>query len=593
MIDRLTLSLPKPASQDSRRQWQNRLQTALSRIAIAPNLPPQGILIVRHLPDPNPGQLLRENGWQNWEQAAQNSLLHCWRTAAYPARQSVSASANSVWFGDRAEWLACLSRDLTRGVARDRWWWQTILRSYSYHRPSETLTALWLEESQALPAAIALLWQWEGAGIRDLLLNFSTTQAQQIISQLILTYELPSLPENSQLLAILMPLFPHPIRSCLPILAPEHQGLLALGLTLPHSLSLLRSRFASAAASLTQFNSADQNQVDENKDGRPIPVDSTDKPPLRAISDGQAFDTEPQAPLPSSFFIESPAIPLFPNLVSDRPIADRSSLGDRPSLSYAVSLQSPNPVSLPIATESTSTPSPISQSSPIPPDITNQSALPSNFSLESPAIPLFPNLVSDRPITDRSSLGDRPPSATPLPSPNAVPPVAPESSLNPALIPQSSPIKPDNPELGIATSLGGLWYLVNVLIDLNWLSDLPPLDPWHQLSAIAQALLPDIPPDPTWGILTELAGDSPFESDLQTWQTQALERVNAYLDESLEYPADFPAAIAEPAILYLTRTHVDLTFSLDRVRLDIRQAGLDRDPGWVPELARAIAFHYE
>jgi hypothetical protein len=469
---------------------------------MAPSLPPQGILIVCHLPDPNPGQLLAAGGWQLWERAAQNSLLYCWRTAAYPARQSVPASANSVWFGDRAEWLACLSWDLARGVARDHWWWQTALRAYAHHSPSETLTAIWLEESQALPAAIALLWQWEGAGIRDLFLAFSEIQTQQLIAQLALTYELPPLPENSQLLAILMPLLPNPIRSFLPILTTEHQGLLALCLTLPQALSLLRSPIT--------VNLADEDQ---------------DEPPSRAVrqySQGETADW-----------------------------------------------QAPNIETL-------------------------ETTLSPDLPIESPSIPLFPTIASDRPIVDRSSLGDRPSTS------QAVPPITPESSVDPSPIPQPSPIIPDiptqptnSPELGILTSLGGLWYLVNVLINLNWLSDLPPLDPWYQLLAITQALLPAIPPDPIWGILTELASDSPAETHLQLWQAQALERVNAYLSEYLAHPADFLEAITEPATLYLNRTHVDLTFSLDRVRLDIRQAGLDRDPGWVPELARAIAFHYE
>jgi hypothetical protein len=57
--------------------------------------------------------------------------------------------------------------------------------------------------------------------------------------------------------------------------------------------------------------------------------------------------------------------------------------------------------------------------------------------------------------------------------------------------------------------------------------------------------------------------------------------------------ADIKTILLEPATLYVTRTHIDVLFSLEQIRLDVRMAGLDRDPGWVPELARVIAFHYE
>jgi hypothetical protein len=43
----------------------------------------------------------------------------------------------------------------------------------------------------------------------------------------------------------------------------------------------------------------------------------------------------------------------------------------------------------------------------------------------------------------------------------------------------------------------------------------------------------------------------------------------------------------------VTRTHVDVCFSLDELPIEIRLSGLDRDPGWVPAAGRFIAFHFE
>jgi len=50
--------------------------------------------------------------------------------------------------------------------------------------------------------------------------------------------------------------------------------------------------------------------------------------------------------------------------------------------------------------------------------------------------------------------------------------------------------------------------------------------------------------------------------------------------------------LAVPARLHLTPTHVDLVAALDAIRLPARAAGLDRDPGWRPELGRVVRFHF-
>jgi hypothetical protein len=45
--------------------------------------------------------------------------------------------------------------------------------------------------------------------------------------------------------------------------------------------------------------------------------------------------------------------------------------------------------------------------------------------------------------------------------------------------------------------------------------------------------------------------------------------------------------------LVVSRTHVDLVLALDGICLPIRRAGLDRDPGWRPDLGRIVLFHFE
>ena len=61
----------------------------------------------------------------------------------------------------------------------------------------------------------------------------------------------------------------------------------------------------------------------------------------------------------------------------------------------------------------------------------------------------------------------------------------------------------------------------------------------------------------------------------------------------LERPEIFIETLTDPAILYITRTHVDVVFTLEQIRLELRLAGLDHNPGWVPELGHVITFHFE
>ncbi len=61
--------------------------------------------------------------------------------------------------------------------------------------------------------------------------------------------------------------------------------------------------------------------------------------------------------------------------------------------------------------------------------------------------------------------------------------------------------------------------------------------------------------------------------------------------------ADAVAALRDvalrPARVHAAPAHLDLVFRLDAVSVPARRAGLDADPGWVPELMRVVRFHFE
>jgi hypothetical protein len=50
--------------------------------------------------------------------------------------------------------------------------------------------------------------------------------------------------------------------------------------------------------------------------------------------------------------------------------------------------------------------------------------------------------------------------------------------------------------------------------------------------------------------------------------------------------------VTRPGLVALSTTHLDVFFRINDADLRIRRAALDLDPGWIPWLSRAIAFHF-
>jgi hypothetical protein len=47
------------------------------------------------------------------------------------------------------------------------------------------------------------------------------------------------------------------------------------------------------------------------------------------------------------------------------------------------------------------------------------------------------------------------------------------------------------------------------------------------------------------------------------------------------------------ARVFVTPTHVDVAFRLADLPLEVRFAGLDRTPGWIPAAGRFVGFRFE
>lgn len=84
--------------------------------------------------------------------------------------------------------------------------------------------------------------------------------------------------------------------------------------------------------------------------------------------------------------------------------------------------------------------------------------------------------------------------------------------------------------------------------------------------------------------------------EVRTWLSRLMPYVRARLRAALDIGMedDLASLVCRRfARVDATDTHVDVFFGLADLPLEIRLAGLDRDPGWVPAAGRFLAFHFD
>jgi hypothetical protein len=138
---------------------QRRIGALLRRAELRPSrLLPTSVLCVRKMLDPLPGMNWLEDEHvgvpMEWEQAATRQLDSMVAGAARPAFGAVARTSEAVLFMDRAELLACLAHDWVQGTVHRNWWWAGLLR----HGHSDVvLKKEWLGSIEYVPAALEIL----------------------------------------------------------------------------------------------------------------------------------------------------------------------------------------------------------------------------------------------------------------------------------------------------------------------------------------------------------------------------------------------------------------------------------------------------
>jgi hypothetical protein len=183
-------------------------------------------------------------------------------------------------------------------------------------------------------------------------------------------------------------------------------------------------------------------------------------------------------------------------------------------------------------------------------------------------------------------------------------------------LPRVQPVQraADLSELRIETRFGGVFFLVNVALFLGLYGDFAnprrrglALPLWDFVALAGEELAgPALRKDPLWALLARLAerneGEEPGcalslrrPAALRRWLRRRLPRLRARLSEALGAAAEAisPVLLELPARVWVTPTRIDVTFALAALPVEVRRAGLDRDPGWVPAAGRSVRFHFD
>ena len=138
---------------------------------------------------------------------------------------------------------------------------------------------------------------------------------------------------------------------------------------------------------------------------------------------------------------------------------------------------------------------------------------------------------------------------------------------------------------GVTSGWAGLFFVLNLL---DHTGDPPTVvgETVALLRAIAFWLR--VPPDdPIYEVFAALNADEPWpEVSLETVRALRLACVTATR-------RPLRRILARSGRILITRTHLTVVFDVTSVRLDVRKAGLDLDPGWLPRLGRVVRFEYE
>ncbi|HLK69138.1 MAG TPA: hypothetical protein VKU19_37150 [Bryobacteraceae bacterium] len=624
---------------------QQRIHRMLRAATLHPaSLPDSSLLIVRQLADPLPSRLragpFDAEPDRAWQRAFADKLEALRASAASPAFGPVPTTAAAVLFHDRAEQLAALALDWLAGNLSSHWWWRELLRG------QDLITAVlreWIGAPQYVPGALEILAR------QNRVLPFTQRLPRQVAAEILeavlQTHGIPrtaiddgepetgsasnppgtsppfpksaaivpvdrsanstrvSQPEAHAVGARPVDRRPAPAagirppwiawvpEASSPALSPIQTELLVQGLMLRRSPATVRTitfqkallRYQSAPGS-EQIRPPRPEASPAAKPEKSVPKQGA-SPASPETAPEQKFASESSAPFPEDRTAEPPSAANQPVAVppqtpahsqgsnADAPLATQQSSPPAPA---AAETHAPAPQTLDDRQSADLPAEPAAQASRtietafggiffllnvalylgIYGDFTNpiETGIELNIwdFLSLMAADLLGREVEDDPLWDLlASLAARPPAARP----------------------------------GLSFDPPEEWRLPD-----QW------LEPFSE-DYDPQPVLSDgrmITRHPAgFAVLDLAAGPQQPVDRLQRWVTWMAQYMRARLVRSLGREDALPLLCRSRARITVTMTHVEIRFCLDLHPIEVRMAGLDRDPGWIPAAGRYVAYHFE
>lgn len=175
---------------------RHTLRLRLERLLSGVDLHPPGftsgaVLVVRKLQalPALPISALSHFTQPAWTESLHRQIEALYTLAARPALGPVDPDAISVLFVDPGEMLICLTRDLFARRAWQQWYWRQLLRNKPHTTPSAALTVVWVEQAASVPAVLGSLHITE---VRAALAQFSYSEVAYITHALHKSFDLSS-----------------------------------------------------------------------------------------------------------------------------------------------------------------------------------------------------------------------------------------------------------------------------------------------------------------------------------------------------------------------------------------------------------------
>jgi hypothetical protein len=548
-------------------------------------MPPAAILIVRRLRT----RFATAGLEGHWEADTRARLDQSWRRAVRPGPgEGYDPNCEAVAFADLASLLACLARDLARGTAARRWWWAAFGANTGV-RSLEAIVGRWLLEPFLIPASIGHLLAL--GEVPQVLSAFSSSQVGALLEAMTAAFGVPGLtdlvdqvkadtPDDESDPAPLAPLLN--TLPPMPGLSAERQRLVATAFLLQRAPLQARDRRTGTDLLRWMRNSQATPQH------RSLATDSEG-------SAGGPTRSEPEL-LPA---LEPPER-LEPSGQVARPPAP----GPIPSRSYPPDSGSP------------------------PRDVK-----PAGGSQDHPVFPEAEGRMVEEANRDDAAG----PVSNGPPVPAFAPPPAAGGSRE-----SEAPGRDVMASGWTSTRVAGVFFLINALEKLRFFDMLTEhfgirsaIGGWQWLTILARCLIPrrdrHLANDPlfaAFGTLEPSGQPAPIFVGSERYTLPSSWRPGAWrgpprraglasgatgnpeLDRFLRFVVPFlrwrlgrslslepGEEIAEELLIRdgevaIATSHIDVRMPLDQVRLSVRLAGLDANPGFVPALGRVITFHF-